>query len=392
MITELKKNIIMIRTVDWNRRLFDELIPLPDGTSYNAYIIKGKEKITLIDSSDIRKVETFMNDLKKIDIDTIDYVIANHAEPDHSGAIPDVLRAYPDAKVVATEKCKDILVDLLHLPSEKFHVVNDGDELDLGGYTLKFIVAPWVHWPETMFTHLLEEKVLFTCDFLGNHIASSTVYSTDDARVYNAAKRYYAEIMMPFRNIIAKHVKRVKEMDLELIATSHGLIYKDPGFIINAYEDWISEQTKNEVVIPYISMYGSTEKMVHYLAEKLIDNGIVVKPFKLTVTDIGELAMALVDATTIVIGSPTVLTGAHPAAIYAAALANLLRPKAKFATVVGSYGWKGKLVDKIVALLPNLKVELLTPVVIKGRPDKNDFKELDRLVDEITAKHRSIGV
>ncbi|MHA2247628.1 MAG: FprA family A-type flavoprotein [Candidatus Hodarchaeales archaeon] len=391
MFVEIKPNIHMLSTLDWERRLFDELIPLPDGTSYNSYVIKGTNRITLIDSSDIRKIQPFMNDLSDLSLDRLDYIVANHAEPDHSGAIPAVLEMYPAAKVVCTEKCKDILVDLLHVPAERFLTVTDGSTLDLGNFTLNFIIAPWVHWPETMFTYLPEEKILFTCDFLGNHIASSEIYSSNDTRVYNAAKRYYAEIMMPFRKIIKKHLEIVRNMDLDLVATSHGLIYNEPEFIINAYKDWVSDTVKNEVVIPYVSMYGSTEKLVKYLAEGLIKKGIIVKPFMLTATDIGELAMALVDAATIVIGSPTVLTGAHPAVIYGAYLANLIRPKAKFATVIGSYGWKGNLVDQIVSLLPNLKVELLEPVVIKGKPDEEDFKKIDRLIDDIVTKHQELG-
>ncbi|MFQ5818610.1 MAG: FprA family A-type flavoprotein [Candidatus Heimdallarchaeota archaeon] len=390
MLVELKPRIYMLRTLDWERRLFDELIPLPDGTSYNAYVIKGMDKVALIDSSDIRKIDPFLKDLQNLSLDRLDYIVANHAEPDHSGAIPAVLEMYPDAKVVCTEKCKDIVVDLLHVPPDRILTVTDKSTLDLGNFTLKFIIAPWVHWPETMFTHLPEEKTLFTCDFLGNHIASSEIYSSNDAWVYNAAKRYYAEIMMPFRRIIAKHLEIVGNMDLDLVATSHGLIYKEPEFIINAYKEWVSDTVKNEVVIPYVSMYGSTEKLVKYLAESLINKGITVKPFMLTATDIGELAMALVDAATIVIGSPTVLTGAHPAVIYGAYLANLIRPKAKFATVVGSYGWRGKLVDQIVSLLPNLKVELLDPVVIKGKPDEEDFQKIDRLSDDIVAKHHEL--
>ena len=392
MLVELKPRIYMLRTLDWERRLFDELIPLPDGTSYNAYVIKGMDKVALIDSSDIRKIEPFLKDLQNLSLDRLDYIVANHAEPDHSGAIPAVLEMYPDAKVVCTEKCKDIMGDLLHVPLDRILTVTDKSTLDLGNFTLKFIIAPWVHWPETMFTHLPEEKTLFTCDFLGNHIASSEIYSSNDAWVYNAAKRYYAEIMMPFRKIIAKHLEIVGNMDLDLVATSHGLIYNEPEFIINAYKEWVSDTVKNEVVIPYVSMYGSTEKLVKYLAERLINKGITVKPFMLTATDIGELAMALVDAATIVIGSPTVLTGAHPAVIYGAYLANLVRPKAKFATVVGSYGWKGKLVDQIVSLLPNLKVELIEPVVIKGKPDEEDFQKIDRLSDDIVAKHHELGI
>ena len=392
MLKQIETGVWIISTNDWERRLFDELIPLPDGTSYNAYVIKGTIHNVLIDSSDIRKIEPFLNDLQSLSLERIDYIIINHAEPDHSGAINEVLALYPKAQIVCTEKCKEILVDLLHIPSEKFKIVTNESSIDLGGRTLNFISAPWVHWPETMFTYLNEEKILFTCDFLGNHIASSEIYSSNDRRVYNAAKRYYAEIMMPFRNMIKKHLANIEKLDINLIATSHGLIYDEPEFIINAYKEWVSDTVKNEVVIPYVSMYGSTERMVKYLTEGLIKKGIAVKPFMLTATDIGELAMGLVDAATIIIGSPTVLTGPHPAVVYAAYLANLIRPKAKYATVIGSFGWKGSMVDQIVGLIPKLKVELLNPVIVKGKPREDDFRKLDQLIDEIVVKHKNLGI
>ncbi|MFW9997101.1 MAG: hypothetical protein ACFFD4_33970 [Candidatus Odinarchaeota archaeon] len=202
--------------------------------------------------------------------------------------MPAVLALYPDAKVVCTGKCKDILVGLLHVPAGQFFTVTDGNRLDLGTFTLEFTVTPWVHWSETMFTYLLEEKMLFTCDFLGNHIASSDIYSANDTRVYNAGKRYYAEIMMPFRKIITKHLERIGKLELALVATNHGLLYREPKFIISTYDDWVVGTVKNVVAIPYVSMYGSTEQLVKHLAEELIKQGITVKPFMLTAIDIGN--------------------------------------------------------------------------------------------------------
>ncbi|MFW9914112.1 MAG: FprA family A-type flavoprotein [Candidatus Thorarchaeota archaeon] len=391
-IAELRPNVYSLSLKDWDRRLFDQLIPLPDGTSYNSYLIHGSEKTALIDSADLRKQDEFLNDLNQLKVRRIDYIIANHAEPDHSGGIPLVLEKFPDAQVVATEKGKAILVDLLLIPEERFLTVNDGDTLSLGDRTLEFIKAPWVHWPETMFTYLQEDKILFPCDFLGNHIATSEVFATDEGRIYLAAKRYYAEIMMPFRRMIKKHLKKLQNFDIELIAPSHGAVYNNPTFILDAYKDWTSDTVKNEVIIPYVSMYGSTETMVQYLTEILIKNGVTVKPFNLAVTDIGELAMALVDAATIVIGSPAVLVGPHPAVVYAAYLANAIRPKAKFASVVGSYGWQGKIVEHLTGMLGNLKVELLSPVLVKGKPKNQTFQELNHLANAIVTKHREAGL
>jgi len=389
---ELKSNIYSVGAIDWDRRLFDELIPLPDGTSYNAYLVKGKEKTALIDTVDPTMTEVLTNNLNQLEIKDINYVIANHAEQDHAGSLPQILDMYPNAKVVCTTKCKGLLMDLLLIPEDKFKTVDDRETLSLGDKTLEFIHAPWVHWPETMLTYLREEKVLFTCDFLGSHLATSDLFVTDEPTVYEAAKRYYAEIMMPFRATIKKNLEKIRDLKIDIIAPSHGLIYDRPEFILSAYRDWISDEVKNEVVIPYVSMHESTKKMVDYFVEALIQRGITVKQFNLSKTDIGKLAMALVDAATIVIASPTVLVGPHPSVVYAVYLANALRPKLKLASIIGSYGWGSRMVEQIKEMVPNLKVELLEPVVVKGFPKEEDFKELDRLADEILNKHKEYNI
>ena len=387
-VREIKPGIYSVGAIDWDRRLFDELIPLPDGTSYNAYLIMGSEKTALIDTVDPTEERQLTANLQKLGVGKIDYIISNHAEQDHSGTIPTLLKLYSQAKVVTNPKCKSMLMDLLLIPEDKFSTVTDGKTVSLGDKTLEFILAPWVHWPETMFTYLKDDKVLFPCDFLGSHLATSELFVTDEARVYQAAKRYYAEIMMPFRTSIKKHLERIKNLEIEIITPSHGPVYNRPQFILDAYGEWSSDEVKNEVIIPYVSMHGSTGKMVDYFVNALIERGITVKQFNLAKTDIGELAMALVDAATIVIATPTVLVGPHPSAVYATYLVNALRPKLKFASIIGSYGWGGKTVEQITAMLTNLKVEILEPIVVKGHPREEDFKSLDGLADEILKKHK----
>jgi flavorubredoxin len=391
LVREIKKGIYSVGAIDWDRPLFDELIPLPEGTSYNAYFIEGSEKNALIDTVHPPKQNEIISNLEKLKVKKIDYLIANHAEQDHSGTIPKILQLYPNAKVVTNPKCKSMLMDLFFIPEDKFVTVNDREKLSLGNRSLEFIYAPWVHWPETMFTYLKEDKILFSCDFLGAHIATSELFVTNEKVVYEAAKRYYAEIMMPFRTSIKSHLEKIKDLEIEIIAPSHGQVYNKPEFILNAYKDWVSDKVKNEVVIPFTSMYGSSRKMVDYLVDILTERGIVVKPFNMTKTDMGKLAMALVDAATIVIAAPTVLAGPHPNVVYAVYLANLLRPKVKFASIIGSYGWGGKMVEQIKGMLPNLKVEMLEPVIIKGHPKEEDFKTLDKLADEISKRHQELG-
>ena len=392
LIREIKPGVDWIGAIDWDRRLFDALIPLPNGTSYNSYLVRGTEKTALIDAVDTTMVDVLVDNLDELGIDNLDYIVSQHAEQDHSGSIEVLLDLYPDTVVKSTQKCKDLLIEFGIASDQEVQAVNDGDKLDLGGKTLEFIHAPWVHWPDTMFTHLPEDKVLFTCDFLGSHLATSDLYATDERTVYGSAKRYYAEIMMPFRPQVKSHLEKVNGIKPEIVAPSHGPIYNRPEFIVEAYADWSSDQVKNQVVLPYVSMHGSTAAMVEYFVDALIQRGIGVRRFDLTQTDIGELAESLVDAATLVVGSSTILVGAHPLALYAAILANALRPKTRFASIIGSFGWGGKMVEQITGTIPNLKVEVLKPVVAKGYPKEEDLLELDRLADDILAKHNALGI
>ena len=389
---QLKPNVYAVGAIDWDTRLFDRLIPLPDGTSYNSYSVRGNEKVALLDTVDPAKTEVLLDNLIRLGINKIDYVVAHHAEQDHSGSLPDVLLVYPDAKVVTNPKCKDMLIDVLGIEDDKFITVEDGETLSLGDKTLQFVYLPWVHWPETMGTYLKEDKILFPCDFFGAHLASSSLFVDDEAVAYESAKRYFAEIMMPFRRQINANLAKLDGLDIETIAPSHGPVHNRPKFIVDAYKDWASDTVKNEVIIAYVSMHGSTAKMVSYFVEALLERGIKVKQFELSTVDIGKLAMALVDAATIVIGSPTVLVGPHPCAAYATFLANALKPKTKFASIIGSYGWGGKMVEQITGMLTNIKAEILTPVLAKGEPTQDDYNLLDSLADEILAKHKEIGI
>lgn len=384
----IRDRVQWMGAVDWNRRLFDSLIPLPDGTSYNAYLVRGSDKTALLDSVDPTMQDILLNQLAEVS--DIDYVISHHTEQDHSGAIPAVLEKYPKAKLLCTLKAKGMLVDHLHVPAEKIQTVEDGEAISLGDRNLTFLHTPWVHWPETMVTFLTEDKILFTCDFFGSHLATSNLYAGDDAYVCEAAKRYYAEIMMPFRSVIQKNLKKIEALDFDLIAPSHGPIYDKPECILDAYRDWVSDRVSNLVVIPYISMHGSTERMVNYLVSTLAERGIRVQKFELSSTDLGKLAMALVDAATIVIGTPTVHVGPHPIVFSVTHLANALRPKLKYAAIIGSYGWGTKAVEQISGLIPNLKVEVLGTVMCKGFPRPEDISALDDLANKIQEKHSQI--
>ncbi len=389
-VLKVKDDIFSIGAIDWHRHLFDQLIPLPHGTSYNSFLVKGSEKTALIDTAYAPKLNEFLSNLKKLQIDRLDYIVANHAEPDHSGAIPAVLEIHPEAKILTNAKCKELLQAHLKISEDKFITVDNSTVISLGNKTLKFMISPWVHWPDTMFTHLPEDKIIFTCDFMGSHIATSELYAVNEGAVYEAAKRYYAEIMMPFRPQVKKYSEQLKNMDIEIIAPSHGPLYNRPEFIISAYADWASDKAKQEVIIPYVTMYESTGKMVYHLFDRLMEKGIKVTPFNLPESDLGELAVAMVDANVIVLGTSMVLAAPHPAAVYAASIINSLKPKAKYFSAIGSYGWAEQLGDKmgeqLKGYMPSLRAQMLTPVFSKGLPGRETFNKLDELADEIYNK------
>ena len=219
---EIIPGVFWVGALDFDRRIFDELIPLPNGTSYNAYLIRGREKTALIDTVDPTKEFDLVSNLVKMGIDRVDYIIINHAEQDHAGSLPMVLEFFPDAMVVTNEKCRDLLIALLHLPAEKFRVVKDRETLSLGDRTLEFILTPWTHWPETQVTYLQEDRILFPCDLFGYHTATSSLFATDREDFYIPAKRYFAEIMMPFRPIIKTNLDKLKDLGFTMIAPSHG--------------------------------------------------------------------------------------------------------------------------------------------------------------------------
>jgi len=387
---EIKHQVYYCGIQHAQRKLFDELIPLEIGTSYNSYLIKGREKNVLVDTSYPEKGKEFFEGIKG---EKIDYVVALHAEQDHSGLLPQLIEKYPDIKIITNEKCKEFIQEFLHVEESRFIVVKDGDTFSLGNKTMKFHFCPFVHWPDTMFMELVEDKMLFTTDFLGAHVTSETqgsIYCVNEILTEHCAKKYYAEIMMPFRSFCAKYLTKIREINPEMILPSHGGIYKNPDFILKLYEKWTADKAENVVLIPYVSMYESTKLLVKRLSQKLEEANIKVKTYEINHMDLGEFVCDLVDANTIVLGASMVLAGPHPSAVNTAYLINALRPKAKNLAIIGSYGWGGNLVGKLEEMLSGLKAQKLPSVLIKGKPKEEDFKLIDELADTIIEKHKEI--
>lgn len=377
-VVKIAEGVYWVGVRDWNRRIFDALIPLPKGTSYNAYLVIGKSGKALIDTVNPGFEKDLEDKIRALaNIEDIDYVVMNHAEPDHAGAIPYIMKVASRAKLVATARGAKMAQIYYRVSQERIKVVADNEAISLGDKTLRFIEAPMLHWPETMFTYLEEDGILFPCDFFGSHLAEG-VYSDEVEDLLVHARRYWGEIMMPFRTMAQKALEKIAKLNIKVIAPSHGPIHRRPELILDAYKRWAAGETKPKAVIVYVSMWSSTEAMVKQMAEALASEGVEVALHNLIVTDVGDLIEDLVDSRAIVLGAPTVLGGAHPLAIYAAYLFKALRPPTKFAAVLSSYGWGGGAVRQIQDMLKDLKVEVVDALEINGPPTDEDMK---RVVD-----------
>ncbi|HNZ03644.1 MAG TPA: FprA family A-type flavoprotein [Myxococcota bacterium] len=386
---EFEKGVYWMGAVDWDRRMFDALIPTPEGTSYNSWLMVGRDATVLFDTVDPAKTDVLLDQLA--DIEKVDYIVTHHAEQDHSGSLPAVMERYPGAIVLCTPKCARMITRMMPLDESRIRTVADGEELDLGDRRLKFMHMPWIHWPETMVTWDEKDGILFSCDLFGSHLATSRLTEPWE-RIQDGAKRYYAEIMMPFRGKIAGYLDTIQALPVKKICPSHGPMYDDPSMILDAYREWVSGPAMNKVLIPYISMHGSTEKMVATLVSELAALDVEVVPFNMLETDLGHLAAASVDAATIILGSPTLLGGPHPFVASAAGVVGLLRPKTKFVGVIGSYSWGGRMPEQLAAAVSGLKAEVLPPVIAEGHPDRNDLDAIKALAKKIRELHESAGL
>lgn len=370
---EISRNVYWVGIEDKDRRLFDSLIPLPEGTTYNAYLVMGEQKRALIDTTNPGFETSFEDRIRQVTNPAeLDYVIMNHAEPDHAGGIPYVMALAKNAKLITTKIGARMADRYYKVPADRTRTVADGDTLDLGGKTLRFIEAPMLHWPETMFTYLPEDRILFSCDFFGSHLARGLYDDEVDDLIVHAQK-YFGEIVMPFRNMAQKALEKIKALQMDRIAPSHGPIYRNPERILEPYNRWASGETKRKATMVYVSMWNSTERMVHAIAETLASEGIETAQYNMASADIGDVAKDLVDSRAIVLGAPTVLGGAHPLGLQATNLVKVLRPPARFAVILSSYGWGGGAIKHIQETLGPSKIEIVGTIQVNGPPSDNDI-------------------
>jgi flavorubredoxin len=386
----LAEGINWVGVVDWNIRDFHGYVT-KRGSTYNAYLIQD-EKTALVDTVK----HTFSNELLRnicelVDPEKIDYIIVNHVEMDHSSSLPVIAKYAKKATIIASPRGKDAIIE--HYGADfNIQTVKTGDQLKLGKRTLQFVEAPMLHWPDSMFTYVVEDKILMPNDAFGQHLASSERFDDEvDAHVLmEEATIYYANILMPLAPLIARKLEEVTKMGIpiDMIAPSHGIIWRsDPSKIIKAYSDWSAGVSKNKAVIVFDTMWGSTDMMARAVAEGVASHGVDVKLLKLRAANRTEAMTEITDAKAVVVGSPTLHNGMFPTLGSFLTYATGLKPKGKLWAFFGSYGWGGGAVKAMTEMAQKAGFEVYEQSIqIKYVPDSEDLKKCFEFGQQIAAK------
>ncbi|MFA6357823.1 MAG: flavodoxin domain-containing protein [Candidatus Omnitrophota bacterium] len=378
--TKILPDIYSVGVVDWNVRNFHgHTYTTQRGSSYNAYLIID-EKITLVDTVHGAFAQELIDNIKEvIPLEKIDYIIVNHVESDHSGALPDIMPLCPRAKILGTAKCKEGLYRHYYKDWD-FQVVKTGDELKLGRRTLSFIEAPMIHWPDSMFTYCLQDALLMPNDAFGQHFAASELFDdqVDQCVLMDEAEKYYANILWPLGSVILRKIQEVQKLNIpiKIIAPSHGIIWrKDPNKIINAYVSWAKGETKNKVVIAYETMWGATEKMAKKIALGIQSQGVEVKLYDVAGSDRTEIITQMLSSSGFLFGSSTHDNDMLPNIAGFLEIVKGLKPKGRQISFFGSYGWAGGAVKEMQEMLVNSGANFNLPgVSFKYVPDKAELE------------------
>lgn len=364
----ISEKIYSVGAVDKDVRVFHGY-HTPIGTSYNAYLIVD-EKITLIDFVKAKFSGELLSNIKEtIGDKKIDYIICNHVEPDHSGALPEIIKEYPDALIYGTASCKNELE--IYYPDSKFEfkTVKAGDELNTGKYTFKFIPMPMVHWPDSMSTYLAEEKILFSNDALGQHIGTGEFSDSDLSaeKLFDRAADYYANIVMPFGMQVTKLLNEVSKYEIKTVCPSHGVILqKHIGDMVSRYAAWSkNECDENKCIIVYDTMWGTTAKMAERLKGEYESKNLNVEVINLSEKHYSYAMAKCIDAKYIIVGSPTLNNEMLPSVAAFLTYIKGLKPKNRIGQAFGSYGWSGESIKNIDSILKVMNFEVLEPVKAK---------------------------
>jgi flavorubredoxin len=367
----LRENIDWVGYVDWTIRDFHSY-DTERGATYNAYLVRD-EKTALIDTVKAPYAGDLLAKIASLcPPEKIDYVVCNHAEPDHSGALPQALAAMPRAVLVCDKKCSEILAEHYDTSAWKMRIVATGDTISLGRRTLRFIETPMVHWPESMFTYISEEKLLFSMDAFGQHFASTERFDDQSplGTIMEEAKAYYANIIMPYGKSVKACLERIKDLDVEMIAPSHGIIWRrHADEILSAYRRWMNFEPKPRVLIVYDTMWENTGAMAQAILEGAAMPGVQVKLIHLRRSNLTRLATEVLEAAAVAFGSSTLNHNMMPAAAAALCYLEGLMPRRKCGFAFGSYGWGRGGAENVEQRLREIGWEILRePIRAKYRP------------------------
>ena len=394
---KIREDLYYVGVLNPNLRVFDIVMKTDYGTTYNSYIIKGKEKTALVEASHLSFSDYYIDNIKDVvDLQKIDYLIMNHNEPDHSGAIAKLAEINPDMTVVVSQAGSIYLKNITNNPNVKYKVVKDGETLDLGGRELKFINAPFLHWPDSMFTWVPDMKVLFTCDFFGSHYCEPQIMDTRityPKAYHTALKGYYDAIFGPFKPYVLKGLEKIKDLDIEYACTSHGPILTKGGLLDEVrglYKEWSTPVPKSHKTIPvfYCSAYGNTGLLAKAIAEGVKESlsDAEVTLYNVIEHPMEEMAAALNGSDAFLIGSPTLNKDALPPIWILLAHADAVNIAKRPAALFGSYGWSGEAVPNLTDRLKGLKVNLFEKSFrVVFVPTEEDLKQAKEFGKEFAA-------
>lgn len=386
---KLKKDIYWVGAIDWNVRNFHGYLT-QRGTTYNAYLIID-EKITLIDTVKPGMEKEMLERISSIiDPSKIDYIVSNHVEMDHTGALPIVMDIAKNATIITCPN-GDKGLRKHYKEDWPFKVVKTGDSISIGKRTLDFILTPMVHWPDNMFTYLREEKILFSNDAFGQHLASTARFDDEYSEdiIMLEAKKYYANIVLPYPKPVEKALEHAKTIDIEIIAPSHGIIWrKNIAKIVGEYHKWVSNKTEKKAIIVYDTMWKSTEIMARSIQSVFEDNGYNVPLFNLQVNHMSDIMTEVLTAEYVCIGSPTLNKNILPSVAGFLTYFQGLAPLGRKGIAFGSYGWGDKSIPKISEFLSNSGIDIVDTYKINYIPSNDDLADMQERLNKILLQNK----
>jgi flavorubredoxin len=383
---ELKKDLYWVGALDPSLRIFDIIMYTPYGTTYNSYVVKGTEKIAVFETVKEQFFDEYLERLRSLDINInkIDYIVVDHTEPDHAGSVGKLLELSPTAKIVGSAAAIKFMKNIANRDFDSI-IVGDGDYISLGNKTLKFISAPFLHWPDSIYTYVEEDKVLITCDSFGTHYCTNNIFNDlveNEDNYYESLRYYYDCIMSPFKLHVLNALKKIENLSIDMICPGHGpVLREEPLKIIELYRSWSIKLPKaddsNKVTIAYVSAYGYTEALAKKIAEGISSTGnFNIKLFDVIHHKQEEILNELSSSEGIIFGSPTINSDLLPPIRNLLTELNPIIHGGKIAGAFGSYGWSGEAVPQIETRLKELRMKILSPgLKVVFKPSEEDLEK-----------------